>query len=73
MIALANNDDTTNLGQDGRRLIQEARLARMKDEPLTCSVEDEIDHTRRAGDGAAILAHLIDSFSATADDSTAVA
>jgi hypothetical protein len=59
--------------QDGESLIQEARLARMKDEPLTCSLEDEINRTRRASDAAANLARLIDSFYAGPGARTALA
>ncbi len=67
MIGLAANESATSPGQHGRRLIQEARLARMKDEPLTRSLQGEIDRTRRASDVAANLARLIDSFYAGPD------
>ncbi len=73
MIILATDENTMSPGQDGKRLIQEARLARMNDEPLTRSLEDEIDHTRRASNAAADLARLIDSFYAGPDDRTALA
>jgi hypothetical protein len=73
MIGLATNENTTSPGQDGKRLIQEARVARMTDEPLTRSLQDEIDRTRRASDAAANLARLIDSFYADPDDCTALA
>ncbi len=73
MIGLATNENTTSPGQYGRRLIQEVRLARMKDGPLTCFLQDEIDRTRRASDVAASLARLIDNAYADPDDSTALA
>ncbi len=73
MISLATHENTMSPGQDGKRLIQEARLARMTDGPLTCSLEDEIDRTRLASDAAASLARLIDNAYANPDASTALA
>lgn len=73
MIGLAINDDAMSPSQDGRRLIQEARLARMKGGPLSCLLQDEIDTTRRASDAAANLARLIDSLYAGPNDSAALA
>ena len=73
MMGLAANETTTSPGQHGRRLIQEARLARMKDGSPTRLLEDQIDRTRRASDAAAGLARLIDSFYADPDVCTALA
>ncbi len=67
MIGPTTNENTMSPLQDGESLIQEARLARMKDEPLTRSLQGEIDRTRRASDVAANLARLIDSFYAGPD------
>jgi hypothetical protein len=73
MIGLATNENTTSPGQHGRRLIQEARLARMKGGSLTRFLEDQIGHTRCAGDVAADLARLINSLHADPDDCAALA
>ncbi len=73
MIGLATNENTTSPIQHGRRLIQEARLARMKDGSPTRFLEDQIDRTRRASDAAADLARLINSLYADPDDCAALA
>ena len=73
MIGLATNENTTNPGQHGRRLIQEARLARIKDGSPTRFLEDQIERTRRASDAAADLARQIDSLFADPDDCAALA
>ncbi len=73
MIGLATNENTTSPGQHGRRLIQEARLARMKGGSPTRFLEDQIERTRAASDAAADLARLINSLYADPDDCAAVA
>ena len=73
MIGLAANENTTSPGQYGRRLIQETRLARMKDGSPTRFLEDQIERTRRASDAAADLARQIDSLFADPDDCAALA
>ena len=73
MIGLATNENTTSPGQDGKRLIQEARLAHMNDGSPTRSLEDQIERTRLASDVAADLARLINSLYADPDDCAALA
>ncbi len=73
MIGLVANENTTSPGQHGRRLIQEARLARMKYGSPTPFLDDQIDRTRAASDATADLAHLIDSLYADPDDCAALA
>ena len=73
MISLATHENTMSPGQDGKRLIQEARLARMKDESPTRSLEDQIERTRLASDVAADLARLINSLYADPDECAALA
>ena len=73
MIGLAASKNTTGPSQHGRRLIQEARLARLKYGSPTRLLEDQIDRTRRASDAAAELARQIDSLFADPDDCAALA
>ena len=73
MIGLATNENTTSPSQHGRRLIQEARLARMKGGSPTRFLEDQIERTRAASDTAADLARLINSLYADPDDCAALA
>ena len=73
MIGLATNENTTSPGQHGRRLVQEARLARMEDGSSTHFLEDQIDRTRCASDATADLARLINSLYADPDDCAALA
>ena len=73
MIGLATNENTTGPGQHGRRLIQEARLARMKGGLPTRFLEDQIERTRAASDVDANLARLIDSLYADPADCAALA